>query len=231
MIVNADLPKYKYLKEGLMNYCLLRQIVKKQYDHCKIYPDDVKPIRNLYGDYPRSGYGSPEIERFIRFNEYFLNNLIYYPTTKRDITDLYTGFYAYGNDASDKQYFERLKERFDLINSEIIKSLNTYYNFETDKIYFSNFNIPTYFEQVIKKGLEKSRFNKDAFMNSNLYKAYMYDSYDLSIAFDSYDIKMNQKFWDKYTVENTDLIFSEINKQQSISSLAGVDTDGTYKRI
>ena len=52
MIVNADLPKYKYLKEGLMNYCLLRQIVRKQYEHCKLYPDDVKPIRNLYGDYP-----------------------------------------------------------------------------------------------------------------------------------------------------------------------------------
>ena len=228
MIVNADLPKYKYLKEGLMNYCLLRQIVRKQYEHCKLYPDDVKPIRNLYGDYPRSGYGSPEVERFIRFNEHFLNNLIYWPTTKRDITNLYNGFYAYGYDASDKQYFERLKERFDAINSEIIRTLNTYYNFETDKIQFSNFDIPTYFEQVIKKGLEKSRFDKDAFMNSKLYKAHMNGGYDLSVAFDTYDIKMNQNFWDKYTSEDVDLIFSKINSQQSISSLAGVEKYGSY---
>ena len=61
MIVNADLPKYKYLKEGLMNYCLLRQMVKQQYEHCSKYPDDVKVIRNLYGDYPQSGYGSEKI--------------------------------------------------------------------------------------------------------------------------------------------------------------------------
>ena len=99
MIVNADLPKYKYLKEGLMNYCLLRQMVKQQYEHCSKYPDDVKVIRNLYGDYPQSGYGSPEVERFIKFNEYFLNNLIYYPTTKREITNLYNGFYSYGYEA------------------------------------------------------------------------------------------------------------------------------------
>ena len=36
MIVNVDLPKYNFLKKGLQNYCLLRQIVRKQYEHCKI---------------------------------------------------------------------------------------------------------------------------------------------------------------------------------------------------
>jgi hypothetical protein len=227
MIVNADLPKYRYLKEGLSNYCLLRQMVKKQYEHCKQYPNDIKAIRNLYGDYPRSGYGSPEVERFIRFNEYFLNSLIYYPTTKREITNLYNGFYAYGNEAHDSLYFERLKERFDAINSEIIRSLNQYYNFETDKIYFSNFDIPTYFELAIKKGLVNSRFDYDNFKKSKLYKAYMDGNFGLSVALDTYDIKMNQNFWDKYTLENVDLIISEIDSSQSISSLAGVEKYGS----
>lgn len=227
MIVNADLPKYRYLKEGLSNYCLLRQIVKKQYEHCKQYPNDIKAIRNLYGDYPRSVYGSPEVERFIRFNEYFLNMLIYCPTTKREVTNLYNGFYAYGNDAHDSLYFERLKARFDAINSEIIKSLNQYYNFETDKIYFSNFSIPKYFELAIKKGLENSRFDYENFKKSKLYKAYIDGNSGLSVALDTYDIKMNQDFWDKYTLENVDLIISEIDSTQSISSLAGVERYGS----
>lgn len=231
MIVNADLPKYKYLKEGLMNYCLLRQMVKQQYEHCSKYPDDVKVIRNLYGDYPQSGYGSPEVERFIKFNEYFLNNLIYYPTTKREITNLYNGFYSYGYEAHDNLFFERLKERFDAINSEIIRSLNIYYDFNKDKIYFSNFNIPAYFKNVYEKGMTNSRFNKDNFMKSKLYKSYINGITGLSIALDTYDIKMNQDFWDKYTVEDVELIFSKIDNSQSISSLAGVEKYGQTKSI
>ena len=206
MIVNADLPKYKYLKEGLMNYCLLRQMIKQQYEHCSKYPNDIKVIRNLYGNYPQSGYGNPEVERFIRFNEYFLNNLIYYPTTKREITNLYNGFYSYG-------------------------SLNTYYDFNKDKIYFSNFNIPAYFKNVYEKGMTNSRFNKDNFMKSNLYKAYINGTTGLSVALDTYDIKMNQDFWDKYTVEDTELIFSKIDNSLLISSLAGVEKNGSTKRI
>jgi hypothetical protein len=231
MIVNADLPKYRYFKEGLMNYCLLRQMVKKQYEHCLRYPNDIKTIRNLYGDYPQSGYGSPEVERFISLNEYFLNSLIYYPTTKREITNLFNGFYAYGYEAADSLYFERLKERFDAINSEIIRSLNMYYDFEKDKIYFSNFSIHTYFRVVMEKALYNSRFNKDAFMKSKLYKAHINGDYGLSVALDTYDIKMNQDFWDKYTVEDTELILSEVNNLQSISSLAGVEKYGTNKGI
>ena len=39
----------------------------------------------------------------------------------------------------------------------------------------------------------------------------MNGSFDLSVVLDAYDIKMNQDFWDKYTVEDADLIISKIN--------------------
>jgi len=224
MIVNVDLPKYKYLKKGLQNYCLLRQIVRKQYEHCKIYPNDVKLIRSLYGHYPTTGLGSPEVERFIRFNENFLNYLIGNHVTKRSITNLFNGFYSFGYDSSDPLYFERLKERLDAINFEIIKSLNTYYDFKTDKVNFSNYSIPEYFREAYTKGKERSRFNEYYFMNSKLYKSYIIGNYhNLSIAFDTYDIKLNQDFWDKYTIEDFEQLISEINEQDCVSSTAGID--------
>ena len=42
---------------------------------------------------------------------------------------------------------------------------------------------------------------------------------------------MNQDFWDKYTVEDVELIFSKIDNGQSISSLAGVEKYGSTKSI
>lgn len=217
MIVNADLPKYYYLKQGLCDYCLLRQIIRKQYEHCLKYPNDVRTIRYMYGEYPEYGYGSKEVQRFVLYVEHFLNSLIWHPVSKKDITRLHEGIYSYGYDAYDTVYFERLKERFDAINSEIINTLNRYYNFENDKITFSNYKIPEYFKHSITKALEYSRFNRDNFMNSRLYKSYLSDNYNLSVALDTYDIKMNQEFWDKYTLENVDEIFS------NISNLAGVE--------
>jgi hypothetical protein len=42
---------------------------------------------------------------------------------------------------------------------------------------------------------------------------------------------MNQDFWDKYTVEDAELIFSKIDNNLLISSLAGVEKNGSTKRI
>ena len=68
-------------------------------------------------------------------------------------------------------------------------------------------------------------------MKSNLYKSYMNGTTGLSVALDTYDIKMNQDFWDKYTVEDTELIFSKIDNNLLISSLAGVEKNVSTKRI
>ena len=68
-------------------------------------------------------------------------------------------------------------------------------------------------------------------MKSKLYKSYINGTTGLSIALDTYDIKMNQDFWDKYTVEDVELIFSKIDNGQSISSLAGVEKYGQTKSI
>ena len=217
MIVDVDSPRYQYLKQGLCDYCLLRQIIRKQYEHCERYPNDIKTIRYMYGDYPEYGYGSTEVQRFIMYVEHFLNALIWYPVTKRDITALHRIIYSYGNDSADQYYFKNIKERFDAINSEIIHSLNIYYNFENDKITYSNYKIPEYFEHAIKKALEYSRFNRDKFMNSRLFKSFKSGNYNLSVALDTYDIKMNQDFWDKYTLEDVNEIFT------NISNLAGVE--------
>lgn len=221
MFVNVDEAKYRYLKQGLCDYCLLRQIIKKQYEHCKMYPNDIKTIRYLYGDYPEYGYGSKEVERFIRYVEHFLNALMWHPTTKRDITNLHNIIYSYGNDSADAYYFDRIIERFNAINSEIIRTLNIYYNFENDKITFSNYSIPKYFEQAINKGIVKSRFNRDKFMETRLFKAHQTGQYSLAYALDTYDIKMNQDFWDKYTIEDVALLFSKL--EPNMSSLAGVE--------
>lgn len=226
MIIDLNQPKYTFLKQGLCDYCLLRQIIKKQYEHCERYPEDIRVIRYLYGDYPEYGYGSKEVERFVRYVEHFLNALMWHPTTKREITNLHNGIYSYGNDAADKYFFKRLKERFDAINSEIINTLNKYYNFENDKITFSNYKIPEYFKQAVNKGIVKSRFNRDKFMNTRLYKAYLTNQYSLAYALDSYEIKTDQDFWDKYTLDNVAELFS--NLEPNMSNLAGVEKHHEY---
>jgi len=222
MIVDVDEEKYKYLKIGLCDYSLLRQIIKKQYDHCKEYPSDIKMIRKFFTNYPQSGFGSPEVERFIQYVQMFINAFVPNPVTQRNSTNIFNAIYSYGNDSHDNIYFNMLKERFDSTNSEIIKSLNQYFDFETDKVKLSTFyKIPEYFEYHIKRALNLTRFDRENFMKSAFYKTYISGSYinPTSVDFDSYDIKMNQKYWDKYTLEGV----AELINETPMTSLAGVE--------
>lgn len=223
-VVFLDQEKYYYLKCMLCDYCLLRQIIKKQYEHVELYPTDVRTIRNMYNQYPMYGYSAPEVERFIKYNQINIKAIVGNVVDKRDNVDVYQQIYTFGHDNPDKDFFERLKQRFDMINSEIIKSLNKYYNFDNDHLVFSTMDIPEYFRENYNKSMSYSRFDREEFKKSKLYTSYITQDYSLAYAIDTYDIKMNQDFWDKYTMqEYQEIIAGIVASNQTEGQLAGVD--------
>lgn len=223
-VIDLDQSKYYYLKTMLCDYCLLRQIIRKQYEHVQMYPNDIVTIRRLYGHYPVYGYSAPEVDRFIKYNQMNIFAIVGNIIDKRDNIDIYRQVYTLGNDNPNKNFLERLKEKFDNINSEMIKSFNKYYDFKTDHLKFSNWDIPYYFRENYYKAINGSMFDREEFKNTKLYTSYISSDYSLANALDSYDIKMNQDFWDKYSMqEYENLVTGIVTSNQTLNDLAGVD--------
>lgn len=217
-VVNID--KYPHFVKCLCQYCFFRSIVKKQYDHCKQYPNDITTIRHFYSDYPANGFGHVQARRFVNFISYILNSIIWYGVDRRINTNLYEVIYNYGYGLESPKFFEVLKEKLDAINIEIQNTLNTKYFFDKDRLLFSNYPIDYYFKIALRDAYNKSLYDFEEFKKSYLYSSFATGSFNLKQDLDSMDNKLNADYWETYT--NAELI-NLLTTVDTITKPAGVD--------
>lgn len=186
--------KYPNLFFCIKDFCLLKNIVTKQKEHIDIYPDDIKTIRALYNDYPKSGWGSPAVEKFIAYVNFLVGKMIGYTRTTN--SDIYKAIYSYGNNNTDKMFLENVLNTIRGCELEMCNSFNSNYDFYADKTKLSNYNIETYIKESILKAKTAYQFNYNEFIDTHFYKSYMTGSYVLSL--DYIDTKLNGDFYGRY---------------------------------
>lgn len=207
-IVDLD-EKYPRLADILCDWCLLRHIIFKQEEHCKMYPTDIKLIRDMYYSFSDPYYTGFTVEKYIRYVNFCLSKIIWYDK-QSPTRNIHDAIFKYGYSGMDPVWFKQLEEKIREINFKLTETFIRHYNFDTGEISFSNIPIDPYCDAVIKTAERNFDYHREDLLQTSFFKTYLTGNYNyLSIDLDSIDIKLNGRYYNKYVYSSVQEIYQK----------------------